>query len=327
MKRIIIALSYFKDLTSQSVITALKKRGEKALLLDAGDFPSRISLEAQISSSNEWRGYITYDGNHYALEDIRSILYRRPTHYQVAKELPTQIQKFAENEANKGFGGMLRSLKCFWVSSPDALRAAEYKPRQLQVARELRMNIPRTLLTNNPQAALDFFHACSGDIIIKALHATNVGIDEEYYAAIYTNKVTEESLKYIDQIGITAHLLQERIDKAFEVRAVVVGQRVFATRINSQHSPAAQVDFRAAYSDLTYEVYHLPQEVEHQCCLMVKQMRLQYSAIDLAVTKEGKHIFFENNSAGQYQWLEYYTGLPITEAIVDLLICAGETNA
>ncbi len=44
------------------------------------------------------------------------------------------------------------------------------------------------------------------------------------------------------------------------MRVVVVGQRVFATRINSQHSPAAQVDFRAAYSDLTYEVYQLPQE-------------------------------------------------------------------
>ena len=326
MKRTIVVLSYFKDLTAQEVITALKKRGEKALLLDAGDFPSSISLAAHINSGAEWKGHIVYDGEHYALEDIQSILYRRPTHYRVAEALPTQIQEFAENEASKGFGGILRSLNCFWISRPDALNAAGYKPRQLQIARELGMNIPRTLLTNNPQAALDFFHACNGDIIIKALHATNVGIDEEHYAAIYTNKVTMASLQYIEQIRITAHLLQERIEKAFEVRVVVVGQRVFAVRINSQHSATAQIDFRAAYNDLTYEVYQLPQEVEQQCRLMVKQMGLQYSAIDLAVTKEGKHIFFENNCAGQYQWLEYFTGVPITEAIVDLLLSAGENN-
>ncbi len=156
----IVVLSYFKDLTAQAVITAVKKRGEKALLLDAGDFPSRISLEAYISGGDAWQGYITYDGEHCALEEIRSILYRRPTQYQIAKDLPAQIQEFAEQEAHKGFGGILRSLRCFWMSHPDALRAAEYKPRQLRIARELGLHIPgRLLLTHLRLPSISSTHA------------------------------------------------------------------------------------------------------------------------------------------------------------------------
>ena len=39
----------------------------------------------------------------------------------------------------------------------------------------------------------------------------------------------------------------------------------------------------------------------------------------MALTPGAAFIFFELNPAGQYQWIEYYTHLPITEAIVDLL--------
>jgi len=40
----------------------------------------------------------------------------------------------------------------------------------------------------------------------------------------------------------------------------------------------------------------------------------------MAVTPDGEYVFFEINASGQFQWIEYATGLPITEALVDQLI-------
>ena len=44
-----------------------------------------------------------------------------------------------------------------------------------------------------------------------------------------------------------------------------------------------------------------------------------YSAMDLIVTPDGRHVFLENNPCGQYGWVEAVTGLPITDRLVEAL--------
>lgn len=285
------------------------------LLLDPGDFPSRISLDAFLSGL-EWEGTITYQGERYNISVIKSILYRRPTHYRPEPGLPEAVRLFAENEASKGFGGLLRSLPCFWMSHPDDLRTAGFKPRQLQRAKALGLRIPQTIITNDPGAARRFYEEHKGNIIYKTLHGRNIPVDEKRYDAIYTSRVTPESLQKIDQVRYTAHLFREHIEKVFEIRATIVGEQIFAAKIYSQHAEAARVDFRNSYKDLRYEVYELPTEIQRKLMQLIRSFNLAYSAIDLAVTPEGEHIFFEINPAGQYHWIEYETKMPITEAII-----------
>jgi hypothetical protein len=40
----------------------------------------------------------------------------------------------------------------------------------------------------------------------------------------------------------------------------------------------------------------------------------------MAITPDGKYVFFEINPNGQYLWIEDITKAPISEAIADLLI-------
>jgi len=47
---------------------------------------------------------------------------------------------------------------------------------------------------------------------------------------------------------------------------------------------------------------------------------LNYGAIDIILTPEGKHVFLELNPAGEFFWLERAPGLPISDAIADLLL-------
>jgi glutathione synthase/RimK-type ligase-like ATP-grasp enzyme len=124
---------------------------------------------------------------------------------------------------------------------------------------------------------------------------------------------------HLSAIRLTTNLFQQYIPKAFEVRITVIGSNVFAAEIHSQHSERARIDFRAAYQDLYYQVHALPKEIEEACRQLVRSFHLQFSAIDMLVTPEGKYYFLESNANGQWGWIERHTGLPLTAALVDLL--------
>ena len=80
-------------------------------------------------------------------------------------------------------------LDCFWVSPLDAIHAAGYKPRQLRLAAELGLRVPRTLITNNPAEARAFYEQCRGDIIFKTIQGGFIPVDGDAYDTIYTSRV------------------------------------------------------------------------------------------------------------------------------------------
>lgn len=319
-KDTILILSYEKDLTAQEITRQLQARGVPVVLLDTGDFPTRIQLNAWCDGCR-WQGFLTTGDRKVDLEQIKSILYRRPTHYQVDQALPPQVQVAAENECSRGFGGILRSLDCFWVSDMDRIRAASFKPLQLSLARRLGMQTPPTLITNDPSALRAFYHECGGQIVCKPLYGGNISVTAEEWDAIYTSRVTLDDLQHAGQVRYQAHQFQRFIDKAYELRITVVGSQVFAARIDA---PPGNTDFRTDYPHLIHSCYHLPRALEDACVIMVQTLGLKYGAIDMVRDTYGVYFFLEINPAGQYHWIEYYTGLEITRAIVDLLV-SGET--
>ncbi|HEY2766395.1 MAG TPA: hypothetical protein VGJ13_20645, partial [Pseudonocardiaceae bacterium] len=50
------------------------------------------------------------------------------------------------------------------------------------------------------------------------------------------------------------------------------------------------------------------------------------SAVDFSIDSDGRWVFLESNSSGQYFWLESHTGAPITDALADLLIEGGAAD-
>ncbi|HVU70331.1 MAG TPA: hypothetical protein VHD63_24600, partial [Ktedonobacteraceae bacterium] len=305
MQDLILVLSSPNDFPACQVVEALQRRQKSVLLFDPGDFPLSVTIDAAFGGTT-WEGRLGYQGAWYDMTRIASLLYRRPTFYRVDPSLPPQIQRFAEQEAHHGFGGILRALPPGrWVSHPDALRAAAFKPRQLQIAAQLGLRTPRTLVTNDPDALRRFYEECEGQIIYKTLSRGNIAVDRQRYDAIFTSQVQAEHLDKRARVCQTAHLFQEVIEKAFELRLTVVGKQVFAAAVYSQHADTARLDFRNGYDVVRYAVYkELPPEIEAACLGLVQAYGLAYGAIDMAVTPTGEYVFFEINGAGQYQWIE-----------------------
>lgn len=326
MKKLIGLYTYADDPHLKRIIPALQRRNLSFFRFDRAEFPQKLRLVAQLDSpSLEWHGAFFCEHERYYLQDIHSILYRRPSFsYGFIDGLSSDELEFAKAEARKGFDGILRSLPCLWVSHPDALYAAEWKPRQLQIARNLGLHIPKTLITNDTAEALQFYEECQGEVIYKTLSMPPSFVRDDatpdVFATVYTNKLTFSQLKqFARTIPHTANLFQAYIPKEVELRINVIGTQVFATAIHSQNSERTRIDWRKSYADLRYSSYVLPEHIRLACYQMVSRFQLQFSAIDMIVTPENEYVFLELNCNGQWGWIEGETKQPLTEAFVDVL--------
>jgi ATP-grasp ribosomal peptide maturase len=308
------------DQTADRVAAELAMRGVPVVSLDTADFPAKIAMAASIISGGTWAGPLTRDGAELVeLSRVRAVYYRRPTQFQVDERMSGPERAFAYGEARRGFGGVLAGLShCLWVNDPVAAARCEYKPVQIAAAAASGLVIPSTLITSDPQAAYSWAAGLGRPVIYKALgsfwHA-----DEGRIRALYTSPVTDPQQLRDPALALTAHLLQEQITaKAFEVRAIVVGPRVFAARIDAA-SDRARIDWRSDYDSLSYAPIDLPSHVASGLIRLHERLGLVYGAADLICDTSGQWFFLETNQRGEWGWLADEAGLPVASAIADAL--------
>jgi ATP-grasp ribosomal peptide maturase len=293
------------DVTADAVIVELERRGVPVFRCDPGAFPSTLVLGARFGGS--WTGHLRTDRRAVEVSDVACAWWRRPTPITVAGEVPHA--EWVRAEAVAGLRGVLAVLP--WLNNPDDIRAAEHKPLQLATAAQVGMSVPATLVTNDPGEARAFAEA-HGPIIYKPLTPGILDGDRVIYAC----PVDPATLD--DGVAVTAHLFQQQVAKAYELRVTVVDGNVFTARIDAL-TDKGRADWRADYRNLRYSVETLPDDVADKVRLFLKLRRLRFAALDFIVTPEGEHVFLEANPNGQWAWIEHETGLPIAAAIADAL--------
>lgn len=203
--------------------------------------------------------------------------------------------EFAATEARRGFGGIINSLTG-WINHPSAIGRAEYKPYQLHHAVQAGLNVPRTLITNDPKQAKGWC-ARVGDVVYKPLSAPSWLENGDTYV-VFTTPITPD--QWGDPaIGRTAHMFQQRLDKEFEVRLTMVDGKAFPAAIHA-HSDAARIDWRSDYDALTYSIPTVPQRVLTGARDLLRRLHLRYAALDFIVSPDGRWHFLEVNPNGQY---------------------------
>jgi ATP-grasp ribosomal peptide maturase len=302
------------DPTADLAIEELNRRAVPVFRADVSEFPVKLALAARLTGDG-WCGTLGNGRRTLRLEAVRSVYYRRPTRPKPPEGMSVAARKVAEREARLGFGGLLTALPCRWLSPPGNAADAEYKPLQLRVAAESGLNVPRTLITNDPDAAVRFAED-TGQLVYKPFYPIR-GRAEGRTTAVYTSMVDPADLRHPD-VGSTAHLFQEWVPKAYEVRLTAVGQRLFAVEIHTD-SERGRVDWRSDYGSHTYHVCTPLADVVAGVQQLLERLGLPYGALDFAVTPQGQWIFLEINPSGQYGFVEVATGLPITAAIADFL--------
>ncbi len=305
-----------EDATAKAVMAELGRHPVEAVLLDIGDFPARLSLAAATTDSGMWSGRFRSGSTEVDLSRVRSVFYRRPTRFSIPDGVAVADAALAEYEARLGLGGVLASLDCLWLCHPHAVARAEYKPLQLRALRAAGLAVPRTLITNDHAAAVEWAQEIGGPIVCKQL--SPVALEQDGQVRItYTTPV---ELAEVDPAAVaaTAHCLQEQVTgKLFEARVTMVGRDAYSVAIHAE-SEAARLDWRRDYASIRYEPLEPPADVLAGMRAYLAAMDLRYGCFDLVVTQAG-WLAYECNPAGQYLWLEHATGLPISAGIAALL--------
>ncbi|RII07982.1 hypothetical protein DSC45_34265 [Streptomyces sp. YIM 130001] len=307
------------DAAADMVVDQLNRRDVPLVRIDAADLPQQVTLTATHDGDRAgWDGVI--DDGHRAVRlcDIRAVYWRRPGRPVIDPAVAEPYRTWAQNQADAALLNLLSALRAVpWINNPHHDRLASHKPQQLVAAVECGLRVPRSIVTNDPAAARAFAKQIDGPLVCKPILGGRLpSVDGGRPLMVPTHRVSVDALD--DSIRTTAHLLQEQIPKAFEVRLIAVGDAVFGATIHAA-SDRAGTDWRTDPDHLTYGTIPVPQDIASACLRLISVHGLAFGAMDFAVTPAGEWVFFENNPAGTWAWVENHTGLPIAAAHADYL--------
>lgn len=308
------------DPHADKVILGLKKRNHPFARFNTEDFPQNVLLSLAFFDTS-LSGDINFlkKGKKINVSELNSIYYRRPKPFQISPVVTDKLHKnFALGECKTAIEGLEHCMPFFWVSHPYSLKRAENKIYQLGIAKKIGFDIPLTLITNDPSQIKSFFEKCNSNnqgngVVTKVLkHSNELGL--------CTRKVPDSDLEKISNVKTTPCFFQEYIEKKVEVRITVVGREFFAAEIHSQDSEKGKIDWRADYSNVQYYPHDLPSTIKSKCVALLEEMDLAFGAIDMIIKPNDQYIFLEINPNGQWLWIENFIGLPISEALIEMLI-------
>ncbi|MGH2585487.1 MAG: MvdC/MvdD family ATP grasp protein [Dehalococcoidia bacterium] len=317
------------DAHADHVVQKLRDRGAEFVRFDPAQFPAEAEVSLTYSATGQLRSILRAGQETVHLSQVTAVWYRRPNppvpHEQIAG---TPIRSYVQDECRSFLYDMWNTMRCLWVPArPAVVQTAQLKADQLNVAGSLGFELPPTLITTSASDFLAFYREHNGNVVSKL---AGTGFFPLLTTTInrYTEVVSKRDVGYAHAVRYCPVIFQAYVPKRVELRITVVGRRVYAAEIHSQVSNHTRHDWRRYdMAETPYLPHELPPAVERRCLQLVERFGLSYGAIDMVVTPDGRYVFLEINPNGQYLWIEDATGLPISDAICDLLMSGSRVSA
>lgn len=343
----ILIIADEEDSHAPYVTRKLDALGAEYLRFDPQHFPGTAQFSIRYDRRGSAGRILNCQGKEVDLGQVRSV-WNRARARPIADANVKDEQRWWVAECGSRFlAEVWECLDCLWLPNrpiadrdpfrvydpPDKTRLGAQPPRlgaasgynklhQLAVAGRLGFTVPRTLVTNCPERFLEFYEECGSQVVSKHTTALRTSRDGES-CSYYTYSLQRRNAAGYQSIRYAPVTFQEKVPKRLEVRVTVVGSEVFPSAIRSQDSRFLRHDWRHFEEfgvESFYAVHKLPARIERLCIRLVKALGLCFGALDLILTPEGEYVFLEVNPNGQWAWIEKFTGLPISDAIAELLV-------
>jgi glutathione synthase/RimK-type ligase-like ATP-grasp enzyme len=303
----VVIISEPTDVHAQSVMQELARAGESdARILDFRELPQRIRIDMALSNERGSGYALTFeDGERLRLETVKSFWWRRPQPFALPPGLAPHAHHFALTELSTALQGMWQASEALWVNDIVRDAAAAHKPWQLDLARQIGLSIPDTLITTDPDNARAFWEARDGEVVYKPFLQT-------YHSWRETRRLSTEDLALIDNVRLAPVIFQSLVPGVADLRVTVIGSEIMAAAVSLERMEY-KLDVRL--NQQVYEKHDLPAEVGEKLLLLMRRLGLEYGAIDLRLTPDGDYVFFEVNPAGQFLFVEHACGLPISAVL------------
>jgi len=174
----------------------------------------------------------------------------------------------------------------------------------LKQAKLYGLDIPFSCITNDKDEIVTLFNSYPKLITKPIDDIESFQLNEKTWIP-YTSFITKDLIESVSDREIFPSLIQEYIDKEYEIRTFYLDGKCYSMAIFSQDDEQTSVDFRQ-YNKVKPNrnvPYLLPKEMECKIKIFMNKLELKTGSLDFIRSKNGRYVFLEVNPAGQYSML------------------------
>jgi glutathione synthase/RimK-type ligase-like ATP-grasp enzyme len=274
-----------------------------------------LETDVELLVNGSVTGRISIRGEGIALENVRAAYLRPydsgriPAVERAADEGGVRRRAAAVDEGLLVWAELTPALV---VNLPSAMASNGSKPYQSALIQSQGFRVPPTLITTDPEAALDFWERY-GSVVYKSLSS----------ARSIVSRLSPTRARDLDDVSTCPTQFQAYVPGR-DYRVHVVGKEVFVSEVES-----AAVDYRYAGRDghsVSIRAAGLPPGLDDRCRDLAAFLGLSVAGIDLRMTPDGEWYCFEVNPSPGFTFYEEATGQPIAEAVAWLLADADRSE-
>ncbi len=288
----ILIISNSNDLSTTTVIEWLNFFNKKWIRVNDENHVQVDFLGSEIE--------FNVNGFKFKLSEITSCWYRRGflnIKFIVNNEVK-QFQDFNTVEARKIEQyiyyklSLLRKINYYSNSNVNKLIVSD-------IARSLEIKTPNDYLISSKNELKNLMDIDNKKLITKSIWGNPIHRFENFSLFNYTQKV---EFGKIEKDNFAVSLVQNYIDKKYELRIFYFVNKTYSMAIFSQYDAKTTVDFRnynKAKPNRTVP-YKLPFIIEQKLINLMDKLDLNCGSIDMIVDKNNEYYFLEVNPIGQY---------------------------
>jgi len=321
-QKTILLLTHSKDYyTIDRVERAIGRKGYRPFRFNTDKFPEQVKLSIHLE---EGELVLSLQEEHqqkkFYAKDVYSVWVRKIGTPYISENMDPLLRQGCTTESMEVLEIFLRIFdNRLWIDDLAVVRKAEDKLYQLRTAQSVGLVTPRTLITNDPQEVLDFYHSLRGNIVAKMITPLTVSM-EGNTPFVHTSRIGPEDLQHLETLRHSPMAFQEYIAKEYELRIIYVDGQLFTGAVHWQDPGEAPVDWRTTEQEVfKWEHFSAPETLADKIRALMKQMGLYFGALDVILTPGGQYVFLEVNPTGEWGMLERDLGLTISEAIANAL--------
>jgi hypothetical protein len=320
---VLLIVTNESDLASDFLVLRLQERQVPYFRLNTERLGDTVNAQIVVDGARSHFELSNVEGRRFCSWQFSGAYMRDPRPPDFESQVVPEQVVWADSETREFIRSLWRMIPSdVWFNDPQAVYRASNKVEQLIRADALGFLTPRTLVTSDSRQLRPFLHDLGGIAIAKAVRAGFM-LSPGRLCFAPTQLIRSQDMPELETAAPIPTIYQELIIKRSDVRVTVVGHQVFAAQLLSQQHPETSVDWRTwdfLNLDLQHQSIELPASIANQCVALNHEFGLRYSAIDLVWNDEGEFVFLELNPVGQWAWIEQMLGLPIRDAIIDLLL-------
>jgi ATP-GRASP peptide maturase of grasp-with-spasm system len=288
----ILIISNSNDLSTTTVIEWLNFFNKKWIRVNNEDYVGVNFLGSDIE--------FNVNSSKFKLSEITSCWYRRGflnLKFIIKNEIK-QFQDFNDIEARRIEQyiyyklSLLRKINYYSNSNVNKLIVSD-------IARSLEIKTPNDYLISSKNELKKIMVINNQNLITKSIWGNPIHRFENFTLFNYTQKVEFEK---IEKSSFAVSLVQNYIDKKYELRIFYLEKKTYAMAIFSQNDTKTTVDFRN-YNKVKPNrsvPFKLPFIIEQKLIKLMNKLDLNCGSIDMIVDKNNEYYFLEVNPIGQY---------------------------